>query len=96
MMHTFIEASFQQALDAMGIEHQSIAFERPKVADHGHVSTNIAMVLAKQLKKKPLDIAKEILSHLEYDSNLVKSVEIAGAGFINVTFNPRPFIKQCK
>jgi len=91
MMHTFIEASFQQALDAMGIEHQSIAFERPKVAEHGHVSTNIAMVLAKQLKKKPLDIAKEILSHVAYDSNLVQSVEIAGAGFINVTYQPKAF-----
>lgn len=51
MMHTFIESSFQHALDAMGIEHQTIAFERPKVAEHGHMSTNIAMVLAKQLKK---------------------------------------------
>lgn len=91
MMHTFIEASFQQALDAMGIEHQSIAFERPKVAEHGHVSTNIAMVLAKQLKKKPLDIAKEILSHVAYDSILVQSVEIAGAGFINVTYQPKAF-----
>jgi len=91
MMHTLIESSFQQALDAMGIEHQTIAFERPKVAEHGHMSTNIAMVLAKQLKKKPQDIAQEILSHLQYDTNLVQSVEIAGAGFINIKYQPKAF-----
>jgi len=91
MMHTFIESSFQQALDAMGIEHQTIAFERPKVAEHGHMSTNIAMVLAKQLKKKPQDIAQEILSHLQYDTSFVQSLEIAGAGFINIKFQPNAF-----
>lgn len=91
MMHTFIESSFQQALDAMGIEHQTIAFERPKVAEHGHMSTNIAMVLAKQLKKKPQDIAQEILSQLQYDTSFIQSLEIAGAGFINIKFQPNAF-----
>ncbi len=91
MMHTFIEASFQQALTAMGVEHQVIAFERPKVVAHGHVSTNIAMILAKHLKKSPQDIAKEIISHLNYDPHLIQSAEIAGAGFINIKYQPKAF-----
>lgn len=91
MMHSFIERSFQEALTAMGIEHQAIAFERPKVAEHGHVATNIAMILAKQLRKKPQDIAQEILSHLNFDTSLVQAVEIAGAGFINVKYQPKAF-----
>lgn len=91
MMQKFIEHDFQQALLSIGAENQTIAFERPKVSDHGHLSTNIAMVLAKQLKKKPQDIATELISTLNLDDNVIHSVEIAGAGFINIKFKPKAF-----
>ncbi|MGA1415050.1 MAG: hypothetical protein ACO323_08420, partial [Candidatus Kapaibacteriota bacterium] len=43
MMHAFIEDAFQQALESIGGNPQTIAFEKPKIAEHGHLSTNIAM-----------------------------------------------------
>ena len=91
MMHRFIELSFIQAAKEIGIDAPSINFERPKIADHGHLSTNIAMTLAKQLRKKPQDIAQEIIAHLNVDSTIIDKVEIAGAGFINIYLNPHAF-----
>jgi arginyl-tRNA synthetase len=91
MMHRFIELSFIQAAKEIGIDVPSINFERPKIADHGHLSTNIAMTLAKQLRKKPQDIAQDILAHLNVDSTIIDKVEIAGAGFINIYLNPHAF-----
>lgn len=91
MMQAFIEDAFQQALESIGGNPQTIAFEKPKIAEHGHLSTNIAMILAKQLKKKPQDIANELISKLNLDSELIQSIDIAGAGFINIIFKPKAF-----
>ena len=57
--------------------------ERTKTKQHGDVATNIAMVLAKQKKTNPLDIASEIKSKIKLDSNVLKNIEIAKPGFIN-------------
>ncbi|NEV60589.1 arginine--tRNA ligase [Thiorhodococcus minor] len=56
--------------------------ERAKDASHGDFATNIAMVLAKQARTKPRDLAQHILDALPA-SPLVAKAEIAGPGFIN-------------
>ena len=58
----------------------------PNAVDHGDYATNIAMMLTKQLKKNPRQIAEEIISNLDYDKNKIEKVEIAGPGFINFYF----------
>lgn len=65
-----------------------LIFTVPAQANHGDYATNIAMVLAKQLKRKPLEIAKEIIENLVIDRNVIEKIEIAGPGFINFYFNP--------
>ncbi len=60
-----------------------ITLERPKQAQHGDFSCNVAMQLAKALREKPRDIAQKLLANLPA-SPLVAKAEIAGAGFINV------------
>lgn len=64
-----------------------ISLERPRDAAHGDVACNIAMQLAKPLKKNPREIAKTILDTVlaAPDSReLIASGEIAGPGFINL------------
>lgn len=63
--------------------------EQPKVADHGDLSTNVAMVLTKVLKKNPRQLAQELVSRFEIDSQLITAVDIAGPGFINFRFSQR-------
>jgi arginyl-tRNA synthetase len=65
----------------------NINFNVPSAAAHGDLSTNVAMLLSKQLKKNPRDIANEIISGLEYDNNKISKLDIAGPGFINFHFS---------
>ena len=66
----------------------SIQLDRPKSIEHGDFSTNLAMMLAKPLKKNPRELATLIIDKLP-SSPFIEKVEIAGAGFINFYFNER-------
>ena len=70
------------------------AFEKPRQAEHGDLTTNIAMMLAKKMGRPPRDLAAEIVREWALDRTFVSSVEIAGPGFINVTFTDKFFRSQ--
>lgn len=80
-----IQSRFEQAL--VGLVDQPVEHAKrvtlARDPQHGDYQANIAMPLAKQLGKKPLDIAADILSRLEI-SDLCEAPEIAGPGFINL------------
>jgi len=59
-----------------------IEIERPKQAAHGDFSCNLAMQLARAMKRNPRELAQLLLSELP-PSPFVTKTEIAGAGFIN-------------
>lgn len=61
-----------------------INLERPKQAGHGDFASNLALQLAKPLKRNPRDLANLLLAELPA-SSLVAKAEVAGAGFINFT-----------
>src|ERR1700761_1626181 len=63
-----------------------VVVEPPKDPTHGDMATNAAMVLAKEAKSKPRDLAEKIAERLRAD-DLVTAVEVAGPGFINLTLN---------
>jgi len=64
-----------------------IQVETPREREHGDFSTNISMVLAKQAKKNPVAIARDIVENADYEGTYVESMEIAGPGFINFRLN---------
>ncbi|BDU50146.1 arginine--tRNA ligase [Haliovirga abyssi] len=64
------------------IELIEFEVEKPKEEKFGDFSSNIAMKLAKILRKSPRDIANDLKEELEKKDEF-KKVEIAGAGFIN-------------
>jgi arginyl-tRNA synthetase len=64
-----------------------IAVEPPREEQHGDLAVNAAMVLARDFRTKPRDLAEEIARKLRGVSQ-VRKVEIAGPGFINVTLDP--------
>lgn len=64
-------------------EMPAFIVEVPKDKSHGDFATNAAMLLTKQAKMKPRDIAQAIVDSLNKDSKLIDKVEIAGPGFIN-------------
>jgi len=76
----FASALGQIAPDRVG---EPILLERPKSPEHGDFACNLAMQLAKPLKRRPREIAQSIVAGLPA-SPLVDRVEVAGAGFVNV------------
>ncbi len=63
-----------------------VQLERPKVAAHGDVACNVAMQLAKPLKRNPRQLAEAIVAALWEQPGareLLAAVEVAGPGFIN-------------
>ena len=66
----------------------SIQLDRPKSIEHGDFSSNLAMMLAKPLKKNPRELATLIIEKLPH-SPFIEKVEIAGAGFINFYLNAK-------
>jgi arginyl-tRNA synthetase len=57
--------------------------ERPRDPSFGDLSTNLAMTLARHLRRKPHDIARELIAHLNLAHAGVREATVAGAGFIN-------------
>ncbi|WP_296557992.1 arginine--tRNA ligase [Pigmentiphaga sp.] len=69
----------------------TLLLERPKVASHGDAATNVAMQIAKPLKRNPRELAQAIvdaLLALPGAATLVQGAEIAGPGFINLRIAP--------
>ena len=57
----------------------------PEVSEFGDYASNVAMILAKPLKKKPMEIAEALIEALEKGgSGLIKKIDIAVPGFINM------------
>lgn len=67
-----------------GLDLKNVTIEPPRDASHGDISTNIAMVLTKQARMKPRDIAEMIAAGLRAMDG-VEKVDVAGPGFINIT-----------
>jgi arginyl-tRNA synthetase len=90
-MKKTLEERLRNALKAMGAPHDmEIEIEVPREESFGDLSTPVAMGLARSLRKKPGDIASEIVGNLkagdEEGERIFGKVEKAGPGFINVTF----------
>jgi arginyl-tRNA synthetase len=62
----------------------TVQIDYAKEKIHGDFASNIALVLAKKLKKPPRQIAETIISNINYKtSSILEKIEIAGPGFIN-------------
>lgn len=94
-MKEYLTEKLSSALASLGISSDSpIGFEKPRQAEHGDLTTNVALVLAKSQKRNPRQLAAEILAKLSIDSTLVSNVEIAGPGFINFRFTEKFYQQQ--
>ena len=65
----------------------AIAVDHTKSKEHGDYACNIALVLAKQARAKPRELAEKIVKALPASDTVIK-VEIAGPGFINFFLRP--------
>ena len=58
--------------------------EVPKREGQGDFSTNMALILAGKQKSNPRQIAAQLVTLLEKETELIDHLEIAGPGFVNI------------
>lgn len=78
-----IRAALASVLAEMGASEAEIQLERPRDPTHGDHATNVALTLARELRRSPRDIAEEIARRLDLAAAGVESVDVAGPGFLN-------------
>ncbi|MEO8946147.1 MAG: arginine--tRNA ligase [Gemmatimonadaceae bacterium] len=79
-----IRAALVQAASDIGAPADVVPLlERPRDPQLADWASNIAMVLARPLGRKPIEIATEIRDRLNLSDAGVDRVEIAGPGFLN-------------
>lgn len=61
--------------------------EVPREKEHGDFATNIAMLLARQAKMSPRQVAETLKNNINTQGSWVARIEIAGPGFINFYLN---------
>ncbi|MCC6458658.1 MAG: arginine--tRNA ligase [Caldilineaceae bacterium] len=91
-LRALVHAALQAAQDDGSLpsfELPTVEIQRPKQAEHGDYSTNVALVAAALVRKvdnakaNPRQIAQAIVDHLP-PSTILGSTELAGPGFINL------------
>lgn len=83
MLKQYISSKIVQALSLLNIQDTSISVDHSSSQQFGDYTSNIAMRLAKQQKKNPIEIAQEITKHIQSDS-IIEKVEVMKPGFINI------------
>ena len=79
-----IRAELVRAARSLGVtESVEPVIERPRDPAHGDWATNLAMTLARPLKRKPADIARELIAAMNLADAGVAEATVAGPGFIN-------------
>ncbi len=94
-MHAPLTHALRQAVAACGADDtlpgaeppEEILLEQPRDRSHGDLATNLALQLARPLKRSPRQIAEQIVAHLTTPPG-VGEVTIAGPGFLNFRLTP--------
>lgn len=90
-IESYLKEQLEQALQALNIPITEFQFDRPKLENHGDLSVNLAMVLARQQKQNPRALAQSIIGAVKLDSRKIARVEMAGPGFINFFIAPEVY-----
>ena len=83
-----LEEKIKKIINELGYDVNDVALLSSSRKDLGEYQYNGAMTLAKQYHKNPIVIANEIVNKLSKE-DIFQNVNVAGPGFINVTFSPK-------
>ena len=100
-MKNIIESALNGAVQALNsnenlnIPTDKIAssIERTRDVAHGDFASNLAMMLARELKSSPRQIAEKLIAALP-GNPLIEKVDIAGAGFMNFTLSKDAYYNE--
>jgi arginyl-tRNA synthetase len=83
-MQEKIRSVINEIITGLGLPLVDFIVEHPADLSNGDYSSNVAMILGKQLGKNPVEVASEMVKGLNESFDFeVEKVEVAGPGFIN-------------
>lgn len=82
-----------RAFEGLGLDPALGAVSRAQKAEFGHFQCNGALAGAKAIGKNPREIAATLASSLATDSDIALC-EVAGPGFLNITFSDAALVRQ--
>lgn len=100
-MKTIIESALHSAVETLNStenlnipsEKIALSIERTRDVAHGDFASNLAMMLARDLKKSPRQIADMLIAALP-SNPMIESVAVAGAGFMNFTLAKQAYFNE--
>jgi arginyl-tRNA synthetase len=81
-----LQQQLERIARELGGDAEGVQLEAPRNPEHGDVASNLALVLARPLRRNPRELAQQIVARLELAEAGIEGVEIAGPGFINFRF----------
>ncbi|NQV51521.1 MAG: arginine--tRNA ligase [Candidatus Marinimicrobia bacterium] len=82
-MFEYLNRQLIARLEELEWPTETLQLSRPKKVENGDWSSNIAMTLARDLKRAPMQIAEELMEGMQLDSKIVEKYDILRPGFIN-------------
>ncbi|MGC8871441.1 MAG: arginine--tRNA ligase [Caldimicrobium sp.] len=97
MIKRRIKSLLKSILKSKYTQYSDLNFEieKPRRADLGDFSTNLALILQGKIGIKPRELAENLVEELKIEP-LFKKIEIAGPGFINFWINPEVYRENLK
>ena len=95
-MQAFIktqEEYIKEKIKKLGYEIKDVTLNVSSRPELGDYQFNGIMALAKEYKKNPREIAEELVNSIKED-NIYKDINMAGPGFINITFSDEQLINH--
>ncbi|MFA6739591.1 MAG: arginine--tRNA ligase, partial [Bacilli bacterium] len=87
-LQQMVQTAIHQAFPELSSSEVSFVIERTKDPKNGDYATNAAMQLTKLLRQNPRMIATALVEKMPHDHDILKTIEIAGPGFINFFLAP--------
>jgi len=93
MFKELVKAQLENVLTDLDIQHVNFTVEQPADEKFGDYATNVAMALARELRRSPMEIAKEIAGKLP-GFDFIDRIEIEQPGFINFYLKKENLIRN--
>jgi arginyl-tRNA synthetase len=95
-IESYLQNKIQQTLEKLSLPAVDYTLSIPKIESHGDLSTNLALLLANQIKQNPRELAQKLIENLEIPDEVFSKMEVAGPGFINFFYSARYLQKVVK
>ncbi len=90
-----IKILIQKALKDLSLEAGEFSLEHPADMSRGDFATSVALSLAKKAKANPRELADKIAAKINGTKPAyIEKIEVAGAGFINITLSKSYFVQE--